>query len=132
MDGWWRVTVFYHPWPEDVREVTDAYEELGCPLEDVMKIRWIVGRGIMNKGATYSSGSQRRSVVVIGRATSWEQFFDTVTHELRHVVDDIMLWYYVENLGEPPAYTQGEIGRQMARVIRDIACPCCGGPTTQT
>jgi hypothetical protein len=31
------------------------------------------------------------------------------------------------NYGEPPAYLQGYIGRQMAPMIHRLACPCCGG-----
>ena len=125
IDGWWLVTVFYLPCSDNLAEVTEAYEDIGCPYSDVVTIRRIVGR-LWNRGATYSSGWLRHSVVVIGRATSWSQFFDTMLHELKHVVDDVVMWYDLENLGEPPAYLQGELGRQMAPVVRRIACPCCG------
>lgn len=118
--------MFYTPWPEDSEEVTGVYEEIGCPPEDLTAIRRLINRGWMNKGVTYSSGWLRRSVVVIGRATSWDQFFNTMLHEVKHVVDDVTLWYDVENIGEPPAYLQGEIGRLMAPAVRQIACPCCG------
>ena len=125
IDGWWRLTVFYAPGDSDVREVTDAYRGLGCPESDIDTIRTdILPR--LNKGSTFTSGYLRHSVTVIGRASSWDQFFDTVLHEVKHIVDDIVSWYGIMNYGEPPAYLQGEIGRMMAPAIRRIACPCCG------
>lgn len=125
IDGWWRVTVFYIPGEEDMREVIGAYRGIGCPKEDIAKIQDVFPHRI-NKGVTYTSGYLRHSVTIIGRATSWDQFFDTVLHEVRHIVDDIVAWYDVMNYGEPPAYLQGEIGRMMAPAILRIACPCCG------
>ena len=122
----WQVEVFYLPWKEDIPTVAEAYERIGCPDSDIDKICHIIA-SMNNKGATYSSGYHRKSVVMIGRASSWDQLFDTVLHEVKHVVDDIVLWYRINNHGEPPAYLQGEIGRLMAPAIRMIACPCCGG-----
>ena len=126
VDGWWRVTVLWLPWPEDLPEVTRAYEEVGCPWRELWYTRRLIRTGQMNKGYTYSNYQQRRSVTVIGRATDWAQLQDTVAHELRHVTDDVLRWYDVENTGEPPAYTQGYLARQMATVMKTMACPCCG------
>lgn len=125
IDGLWRITVFYVPGPADRDEVTDAFRGLGCPEEDVRTIRDEILPGL-NKGVTFSSGYLRHSVTVMGRASSWDEFFNTVLHETRHIVDDITVWYDVTNRGEPPAYLQGEIGRLMAPAIQQIACPCCG------
>ena len=127
VDGWWRMTVLWLPWPDDLPELTEAYKDVGCPWSELWYTRWLVKAEQMNKGYTYSNYRKRQSVMMIGRATDWDQFQDTVAHELRHVVDDIVRCYNIENRGEPPAYTQGYIARQMASVIRQIACPCCGG-----
>lgn len=125
IDGYWQVTVIYLPQPDEMMKVAEAYERLGCLEEEVdsvleLMLQW-------NRGATYTNFRQRKSVVAIGRSTSWEQFFDTVLHETKHLVDDITAGYDIMNYGEPPAYLQGYIGRQMAPVIKRLACPCCGG-----
>lgn len=125
IDGYWQVTVIYLPQPDELTKVAEAYERLGCLEEEVdsvleLMLQW-------NRGATYTNFRQRKSVVTIGRSTSWEQFFDTVLHETKHLVDDITAGYDIMNYGEPPAYLQGYIGRQMAPVIKRLACPCCGG-----
>ena len=120
IDGYWQVTAIYLPREEHMPMVAEALERIGCPWEDVEKTVWLLSN-MWNKGATYSNMGRRRSVMVIGKATSWEQFFDTVLHEVKHVGDDIVMAYDVMNYGEPPAYLHGYIGRQMAPVIRQLA-----------
>ena len=125
IDGYWLATIVYIPSQRDLPSVAEALSSLGCPDSDIneslsmMTEEW-------NKGYTWSNPARRKSVTIIGRSSSWEQFFNTVHHEARHIVDEIMMAYDIMNYGEPPAYTQGEIGRQMAPVIRRIVCPCCG------
>lgn len=125
LDGYWLVTVIYVPQERDMPMVAEAYRRIGCPEDDIRFIETLMVYQ-WNKGATFSNPVERRSVMVIGRSKNWEQFFNTVMHEVKHVVDDIVAAYDVMNYGEPPAYLQGEIGRQMAPMIRRIACPCCG------
>lgn len=125
IDGYWRVTVFYLPDVGDMAEVIGELRAVGCPASEVRKILRLFPHR-RNKGVTFPGFYYRHSVTVIGKATSWSQFFDSVLHEVDHLVDVITEYYHVSNHREPPAYLQGEIGRQMAPAIRRIACPCCG------
>lgn len=125
LDGYWLSTVIYIPQEKDMPVVAEALRNLGCPEEDISTTHRLMTEE-WNRGFTWSNPHRRRSVTLIGRAESWEEFFNTVLHETRHIVDDVMTAYNVMGYGEPPAYTQGEIGRQMAPIIRRIACPCCG------
>lgn len=105
--------------------VAEALADLGCPDDDINDV-WHNMTKEWNRGYTWSNPARRRSITLIGRATSWPEFFDTVMHETGHIVDEIMMAYDIMDYGEPPAYTQGEIGRQMAPMIKRIMCPCCG------
>ena len=125
IDGYWLVTVIFLPQYEHIDMVAEAFRKLGCKESDIGTICQLVGDE-WNKGATFTNAASRRTVTVIGRSTTWEQFFDTVLHETKHIVDDIVKSYDIMNYGEPPAYLQGYIGRQMAPVIRQLGCPCCG------
>lgn len=125
LDGYWLATVIYVPQERDMPIVAEALEKLGCPEKDIMDTWQAVTRE-WNNGYTWSNPSRRRSITIIGRAEDWPQLFDTVLHETGHIRDEIMAAYDVMNYGEPPAYTQGEIGRQMAPMIKKLACPCCG------
>lgn len=125
LDGYWLATVIYVPQERDMPIVAEALEKLGCPEKDI-RDTWQAVTREWNKGYTWSNPSRRRSITIIGRAEDWPQLFDTVLHETGHIRDEIMAAYDVMNYGEPPAYTQGEIGRQMAPMIKKLACPCCG------
>ena len=125
LDGYWLATVIYVPQERDMPIVAEALERLGCPEKDIMDT-WQAVTKEWNRGYTWSNPSRRRSITIIGRAEDWPQLFDTVLHETGHIRDEIMAAYDVMNYGEPPAYTQGEIGRQMAPMIKKLACPCCG------
>ena len=125
LDGYWLATIFYLPMERDMPTVAEALCRLGCPEEDIAKT-WHYMTGEWNKGFTWSNPARRRSITIIGRALNWSEFYNTVNHETRHIVDEVIAAYHVLNYGEPPAYTQGEIARQMAPVIRRFACPCCG------
>ena len=125
LDGYWLATVIYVPQDRDMPTVAEALSDLGCTDGEISET-WRLMTEEWNRGYTWSNPHRRRSITLIGRATDWPQFFDTVMHETGHIRDEIMKAYDIMNYGEPPAYTQGEIGRQMAPMIRRIACPCCG------
>ena len=125
IDGYWLATVVYVPTDRDMPQVAEALSRLGCPDGDIDKT-WRLMTREWNKGYTWSNPARRQSITLIGRADSWEQFYNTVAHETKHLVDEITAAYNVMNYGEPPAYLQGFLGQKMAPVIRRIACPCCG------
>lgn len=125
IDGYWLATVVYVPLEQDMPAVAEAMTRLGCPQEDIGKT-WHLMTEEWNRGYTWSNPARRRSITLIGRAWNWEQFFNTVMHETKHLVDEITAAYDVMNYGEPPAYLQGFLGQRMAPAIRRIVCPCCG------
>ena len=125
IDGYWLATVVYVPLADDMPAVAEAMERLGCPQEDIGKT-WHLMTQEWNRGYTWSNPARRRSITLIGRAWNWEEFFNTVMHETKHLVDEITAAYDVMNYGEPPAYLQGFLGQRMAPAIRRIVCPCCG------
>lgn len=69
----------------------------------------------VNQGFSYSIISQRRSVVVIGIADSYEQFLNTVVHEAKHIQSTICDYYDVSEDSEDAAYLIGYIVMMMSR-----------------
>ena len=76
------------------------------------------------RGMTLTIPSDLMSVLFISEATSDEEWFDTLIHELKHVVENISEFYQVEPSSEPAAYMQGEIGRQLFPMIMRKVCKC--------
>ena len=92
LDGYWMATVIYVPLEKDMPGVTEALAGLGCPDDDINDV-WHNMTKEWNRGYTWSNPARRRSITLIGRATSWPEFFDTVMHETGHIVDEIMMAY---------------------------------------
>ena len=80
IDGYWDVTVFYN-----------------------------VRTPNLNQGFTYSSMERRKSIVVIGLASSREQFLNTVVHEAKHVQSAVCAYYGIKEDSEDAAYLIGYI-----------------------
>lgn len=75
-----------------------------------------------DKGMTLTSFTDRMSILFIGRSSTPAQWFDTLIHEIKHLVEHISEYYEVNPKGEPAAYLQGEIGRQLFPIIIQRFC----------
>ena len=75
-------------------------------------------------GMTLTSFGDMMSFLFISQSSSDEEWFNTLLHELKHVVEHISEFYRVDPKREPAAYLQGEIGRQMFPLIIQKMCDC--------
>ena len=75
-------------------------------------------------GMTLTSFGDMMSFLFISQSSSDEEWFNTLIHELKHVVEHISEFYRVDPKSEPAAYLQGEIGRQMFPLIIQKMCDC--------
>jgi Zn-dependent peptidase ImmA (M78 family) len=76
----------------------------------------------MDTGMTYSIFDDTMSVIFISEGTSDEEWFDSVMHELKHVVEHISEYYDLDPRSEAAAYLQGEIGRLMFPMVMRKVC----------
>ena len=74
-----------------------------------------------NTGMCVSNKTLKMSVVYISKATSPEQFWDTVAHEFAHCVTAIIDTYDVPYYSEDSAYLSGFIMRQF---VSKVGEPC--------
>lgn len=75
-------------------------------------------------GMTLTSFGDMMSFLFISQSSSDEEWFNTLIHELKHVVEHISEFYRVDPKSEPAAYLQGEIGRQMFPLVIQRMCDC--------
>jgi len=92
--------------------------------EQVEDLMWMCD---YNCGFTFANPERFRAVVVIGPASSGEEFINTFVHEVRHLADAI-----AENLGLPlkgegAAYLSGDTARDLAEVVCELGCSHCNG-----
>ena len=74
-----------------------------------------------NTGMCVSNKTLKMSAVYISKATSPEQFWDTVAHEFAHCVTAIIDTYDVPYYSEDAAYLSGFIMRQF---VSKVGEPC--------
>ena len=74
-----------------------------------------------NTGMCVSSGGLRMSLIFIGDATSEDQYWDSVVHELAHSAHAICEYYDVPHDEEDFSWTLGYLTR---KVVQKTAPPC--------
>lgn len=105
---------------EDFEEMEVQLLRCGAGLRETSEaVRVLHG---WNKGYTFTNYETRSSVMTVGKATSGAQMFDSIVHELKHLVEHVSDYYGVNPKEEVSAYLQGEVGRQMFPVVAAVIC----------
>lgn len=123
-DDDWGVVLCYDIDRDDFKEIGHLLSELGASPKNVDKSLRVLGT--LNSGLTYTSFDKRMSLVCIGSATSAEERFNSVLHEVKHLVEHISDYYGVPPKHEDAAYLQGEVGGRLYDGAPMLVCPECG------
>lgn len=117
----WGIVLCYDLMRKDVREMRALMESLGMVDEEIDEaLRILLYHP--NTGMCISNSALRMSLVFIGEATSEDQWWDTVAHEvLDHAKWAICMYYNVEFGGEDSAWLTGYL---MRKLVQQIAPPC--------
>lgn len=107
----WRLVVYYNIGPEVPEEVLITLWENWCSNKDIKKV--ILTLQNKNSGFTYTNSRDHISIMGIGKATSKEEFSNTVVHEIQHLQVDLCTYYGIPYVGEEPAIIAGEIAKAM-------------------
>ena len=116
LDGRWGIVCVYD------YDVYEEYDELASFIES-FKIspkqtrRSLEILAAPNTGMTVTFPEVRMSLVMISKATSKDQLFSTIAHEMYHTTCGIIRYYDREMCSEDAAYTMGELMRQVITEI---------------
>lgn len=120
----WRVIVLYDVDITNCEDIVFALTEAGCDYEKAVRaVDKLCDKG--NNGLTYSNEKSRQSVVVIGVASSADEFANTYDHEKGHLVRHISQALGISPHGETEQYIAGYISQQMFKVAKRFLCDCC-------
>jgi hypothetical protein len=119
--GKWGIVVCYDLMRKDVREMRALMESVGLEDEEIDGyLRMLLYH--KNKGLCISNMELAMSLVFIGEATSQDQWWDTIAHEiLDHAKIAILDFYHVPLRSEDSAWLTGFL---MRKVVQLIAPPC--------
>ena len=119
-DGDWGILMVYDYDYRDFDRIWSMLLAFGMPNWKAEQALMVLSR--MDTGMTYSIFHDTMSVIFISEGTSDEEWFDSVMHELKHVVEHISEYYDVDPRSEAAAYLQGEIGRLIFPMVMRMVC----------
>ena len=118
---WWVMFYYNAQTPDDLRKIEGTLMASGCSDRSIAEA--IINLKGWNRGYTFTNLKTKTSIMVIGKATSPEQMFDSIVHEMKHLAEHIGEYYNVDPKGELSAYLQGEVGRKMWPAAAMVLCP---------
>lgn len=119
----WIVYIYYAVDAYYIDEIIAQLYRIGCPYEFMVQAYENMSTNKLNQGLTYSNYRKRETVMVIGLASSAAQYENSIQHELRHLVDNIVEALSLKP-GEPPGYLTGEVAMMMHPMTKLLTCEC--------
>lgn len=112
LDRKWAVVVAYdYDVDREYDDLANMIESFGVSPKQTRRSLEILAAP--NTGMTVTFPEVRMSLVMISRATSKDQLFNTIAHEMYHATCGIIRYYGKEMCSEDAAYTMGELMRQV-------------------
>lgn len=123
----WTVLVFYAVKCYYLYDIMKELQRIGCSDENMRRAYENISACRLDTGLTYSNPEKKASVVVIGLASSAEEYENSIVHEREHLVQQIAEAYDLDPLGEEVCYLSGELARDMHPVSSVLTCGKCLG-----
>lgn len=121
----WVVKAYIDTTKEDAEEILGELMSIGADM-DVMRLAYNnLSSGGLNTGLTYASPWNRETVIVVSRASSAEEYFNSIVHEIAHAGVYTCEALGVDLKSEQAAYFQGGLARDLYPCIKEFLCECC-------
>lgn len=101
----------------DADEMAAIMDSFGLPDKKIRHSMRVLQEE--NTGMAISRADLRMSVIFVSKASSIEQFADSVSHEALHVTRAILDYYGIPCDNEDESWTLGYIVRQIARAVKE-------------
>ena len=108
----WSVEVFIILSRPDIAEIMSAVKRAGGSKE-VIESAYANLMEDFDSGFTYSSQKYKKSIMVVNRSSSMEQFINTYNHEKNHVEMHICEELDIDPYSEEAAYLSGNMAQQL-------------------
>lgn len=118
----WNITIFYDVTCEDAEEILNILNFFEISESLKKEVGVILYRCLPNVGFTYTNLFLHETIIVIGKASTFDEFLNTLTHENMHSVMHITEAYNISPYSEAPCYLLGDIIQHEANVIKNFIC----------
>lgn len=116
----WEVVVLYNVTPTDVDYIKNLLSEICDDYGTIQDGVKYIKQGDLNSGFIYTNYDRKASIIVIGQASSKQEFLNTIAHEANHLQSHIATKYNLDEKGEEVSYLMGDIMQTMYRTFKKI------------
>lgn len=120
----WHFTIYYAVTCYWAEKIAEKLERLGAAPNVLRSAYKNMSSCKLDKGLTYSNMNTRESVVVIGLTSNQEEFMDSFSHELRHLVNHICDASGIDLYGEESCYITGDLAKMLFPDVQKFLCKC--------
>jgi hypothetical protein len=120
----WQVHIFYRVTCYYTEEIIGLLKSIDCPKDKAREAYNNLVSCKLDTGVTYSNYKLRKSVMVISKTSSPEEFLNSLKHECRHLEDHIATAFKMPIGGEEVAYLAGYLGRMLYEDVQLFICDC--------
>lgn len=121
----WTAEVFLAVHSFDADAVLACLRAVYCDDEYFIKAEENLRQSRLNRGLTYSNIALRRSVMVVGAASSAAECANSLVHELHHLVAHICEGSNVDLSSEEACYLAGGLAQLIHNDTAPLLCDCC-------
>lgn len=122
---WWVMTYYDIKTDDDLQRVFGALLASGVTTEDANNAIQELSND--NSGYIHSDLNKHSSIICISHGSTFDEVFNTVTHEIKHLTEHICSAFDIDPKSEHAAYIQGELGKEMYKAVALLICPKCHG-----
>ena len=121
----WNVRLYFAVTDYYIDDILESLYSIYCPDKIMQRVEEKMSARQLDTGFTYSNPRLRRSVLVVGLTSSPAEFFNSFTHEIRHLIDDIAKAVGLEMTGEDVAYLTGDVSLDLWPYVHKFICCKC-------
>lgn len=121
----WLVKAYINSDVSDADLILDELQSIGADMDVMRKAYRNLRSGERNTGLTYASPWNRETVIVVSRATSAEEYFNSIVHEIAHAGVYTCDALGIDLKSEQAAYFLGGLARDLYPCVKEFLCECC-------
>ena len=121
----WHVRIYYAVTTYWTERIAGDMWRIGCRGQDLTRAVRNLRSGDLNTGITYSSFQDGKTVMVISRTSSPEEFLNSWEHEKKHLARHIEQAFGIDPYSEEAAYLEGTIAQKMFPMAKLFICEHC-------
>lgn len=116
----WEIYAYYSATTYYLEEIMQKLWEIGVEPDDAQAAYNNMSSGKLDTGLCYSNYKQRKTILVIAKASSAEEFLNSLVHEVTHACVHISNYHELDLNGERFAYMMGELCKKIYPIVRTL------------